>query len=152
MKYKALKIKGKRIDEHRYIIEQYLGRKLNRDEVVHHINGNKSDNRLENLQVMSRSEHSRLHALENKDICRLHSQEAREKHSKVLINNRKLSKRVGRYDKQGNLLEEYLSTMDAQRKGGFCNKHISACCNNKRKTHKGFVWKYLDDTSYVSET
>lgn len=56
---------GKRIrkQEHRYIMEQYLGRKLNKDEVVHHINGKKYDNRIENLQVMSRSEHIKVHNL-----------------------------------------------------------------------------------------
>lgn len=48
---------------HRYIMEQYLGRKLRVDEVVHHIDGDKQNNTLENLQVVSRSEHSRIHIL-----------------------------------------------------------------------------------------
>ena len=39
--YKAIRINGKKIDEHRYIIEQYLGRPLTRYEVVHHKNGDK---------------------------------------------------------------------------------------------------------------
>lgn len=54
-----MKVNGKRIDEHRLIMEEYLGRKLSRNEVVHHINGNKKDNRIVNLEVMNLSEHSR---------------------------------------------------------------------------------------------
>ena len=47
---------------HRLVLEKALGRSLNKGEVVHHINGDKLDNRLVNLKVMSRGDHIRLHA------------------------------------------------------------------------------------------
>lgn len=42
-------------------MEQKIGRKLERNEIVHHINGNTRDNRIENLQLMTLSEHTKLH-------------------------------------------------------------------------------------------
>lgn len=59
--YKYLTINGNKILEHRYVMEISLGRKLSTDEIVHHINGNCSDNRIENLKVMSQLEHMRLY-------------------------------------------------------------------------------------------
>ena len=46
--------------EHRHVIEQHLGRKLKTFEHIHHINGNPIDNRIENLQVLTNSEHQKL--------------------------------------------------------------------------------------------
>jgi hypothetical protein len=47
--------------QHRYIVEQKLGRKLLKTEHVHHINGIKTDNRVENLAVLPESLHHKIH-------------------------------------------------------------------------------------------
>ena len=59
--YEMCKVNGSWKPTHRVIIEQHLGRKLKKDEVVHHINHDKLDNRLENLKVMTISEHIKYH-------------------------------------------------------------------------------------------
>ena len=52
----------RRVKQHRWIMERHIGRQLNPNEVVHHINGNKTDNRLENLELMPFGKHSELHS------------------------------------------------------------------------------------------
>ena len=53
---------GKYPMEHRLVAEGMIGRPLMKGEVVHHINGDILDNRPDNLQVLSNSEHVLLHA------------------------------------------------------------------------------------------
>lgn len=52
---------GRRQLEHRWVMEQVLGRPLRRDEQVHHINHDRLDNRPENLEVVSSAEHGQRH-------------------------------------------------------------------------------------------
>ena len=49
--------------EHRIVVENHLGRLLNPTEVVHHVNHDKKDNRIENLEVLNTIEHLKLHGL-----------------------------------------------------------------------------------------
>jgi len=56
--------------------------------------------------------------------------------------NNKRSKTVIQFDKEGNFIKEYHSTMQVQRETGIPNQSISRVCNNKRYSAGGFVWKY----------
>lgn len=49
---------------HTVLMERKLGRYLKDDEVVHHINHNRKDNRIENLQLMNKKEHMSMHMKE----------------------------------------------------------------------------------------
>lgn len=48
---------------YRRIMEAHLGRSLQKQEVIHHVSGVRTDNTLENLQLMSPQAHSRLHMI-----------------------------------------------------------------------------------------
>lgn len=52
--------------EHRVVAEQMIGRSLTSDDHVHHKDGNKHNNDPSNLEVMTRSEHLKLHAEERR--------------------------------------------------------------------------------------
>ena len=53
--------------EHQFLMEKEIGRKLLKNEVVHHIDANKLNNALENLCLMTRSEHIKLHLRERRE-------------------------------------------------------------------------------------
>jgi hypothetical protein len=49
------------VKEHRLVMEKHLGRYLNQNELVHHRDENKQNNKLENLELITRSAHQNLH-------------------------------------------------------------------------------------------
>lgn len=65
--YRVLHSSGRRTTEHRLVVEQILGRRLQTAELVHHLNGNRLDNRPKNLQLMTQSQHTKLHVAQRRN-------------------------------------------------------------------------------------
>jgi len=59
--YKMIIVGKEKIYEHRYVMEQHIGRKLKKGEEVHHIDGNKMNNSIENLMLLTIDEHKKFH-------------------------------------------------------------------------------------------
>ncbi|MBO5630402.1 MAG: HNH endonuclease [Aeriscardovia sp.] len=122
--YKAIHKGGQTFYEHRLIVEKMLGRKLSTDEIVHHIDGNKWNNDPSNLEVVTRSEHARMHFDE--------------------INR---SKPVVQLDNDGNALKVWASAREAERGTGASFQNIYKCCRGIRNTAGGYKWRYANEAN-----
>lgn len=140
-----LEDKKRRLKIHRLIAQAFIPNPLNLPE-VNHINGIKSDNRIENLEWIT-SSNNQKHAY--KTGLRV----VTEKQRKSSKNNiKKVSylahEKNRRKVKQYNLKNEYIKTWDsitdAIKTLGFRvgSSKISECCSNKTKTAYGYIWKY----------
>ena len=118
----------KRYLVHRLVYEAFNGQ-IPEEMQVNHINEVKTDNKLENLNLMT--------ARENMNYGTRNARSAK-KH----INRKDQSKPVLQYDLQDNLIKEYPSIHQAYRETGFDYRHIIKCCKGKYKTAYGFKWRY----------
>ncbi len=66
---------GKRFDyirEHVKVMQDHLGRKLIKGEIIHHIDGNKENNKIDNLDLCTQTQHNQCHALSEEIVFELY--------------------------------------------------------------------------------
>lgn len=107
---------------------------------IDHINGNRRDNRVENLRWCTHKENSNFE-IAHERMSR--NAPWRGKYGE----NVPWSKAVFQYDQEGNLIQEFGGILEASRKTGINYRCISDSCRGKQKTAGGYVWKYKFDKS-----
>lgn len=106
---------------HRIIALTFILNNENKRE-VNHIDGNKKNNNLLNLEWATSSE-NKQHGIKN-----------------GLINDRKP---VAQFDLEGNLLKEFESIKQAARETECSDARIVGVCKGRRNSTKGYIWKYI---------
>lgn len=147
----ALSVTGCRKDFpiHRLVALAFIPNPENKP-TVNHINENKTDNRVENLEWATTHEQNvhgtrTARAMANTDwavrSAKMDYVEIARKHDYSTMNSAQM-KKVAQKDREGNVIRLFDSIGQAARSVNVSPGHIWQCCNGQRKTCKGSVWQY----------
>lgn len=133
-------VKGRNYAIHRLVALAFIPNPENKPQ-VNHINGIKSDNRVENLEWCTKSENTK-HAWEN-DLIK--NTLKRKQHGKNLGHKYGgyNKKEVVQYDLNGKIIKKWNSIAEVEKILSIDHRNISACCLGKQKTAGGYIWKHL---------
>lgn len=115
---------------HRLVAETFLENK-NKYLVVNHIDGNKQNNNVSNLEWCTIS-HNVKHAYKT----------GLAKVKKLYGKENPRARKVVQYDLENNFIKLWHSIIDASNELKIDSSSISAVCKEKRKTAGGYIWKY----------
>jgi len=113
--------KHKTLTVHRIVAKTFIPNPEEKED-VNHIDGNKLNNNVNNLEWTT-------------------TQENIIKRYEIGIDGNNY-KRVSQFDKDGNLVGSFASSYEAERITGISRTHIGGCCRGERLTAGGYVWKF----------
>lgn len=121
----------------RLIYESFNG-EIPKGMQVNHLDEDKHNNAIENLNVLTPKENSNW-GTRNKRLAKMLSEVNK---GKIPVANP--PKPVNQYTLDGEYVKSWSSIAVAARELGLNNGHISLCCNGKRKKTGGFIWRFAD--------
>lgn len=124
---------------HRLVYETFIGC-IEKGYEIHHLDGNCQNNCVDNLRMVSKSEHTKLTMKDYPDMC-----------NHMIYRNKFGGKEIGQYSLEGVLINIFPNAAFASRITGVCSRNICQVVNKTpykegktRQTAGGYKWRYIE--------